>query len=97
MPDQEVIPKGKTQEDLDEARLQYEKVFYELKRLTSKAAAKMWEPRIKKHNKEVEDLFEKKLENAIESSQKEGEPFTHQKYLNLVKSYWKDLYIFDAH
>lgn len=97
MPEQEVIPKGKSQEALDEARLQYEKVYYELKRLTSKAAAKIWEPRIKAHNKEVSDLFEIKLESSIKQAQKEGKSFTHQQYLKLVKSWWKDLYIFDAY
>jgi len=97
MPEQEIIPKAKRQEELDEARLQYEKIYYELKRLTSKAAAKIWEPRIKVHNKEVDDLFEKKLEQAINDAKKEGKSFSHQQYLKLVKSYWKDLYIFDAY
>ena len=94
MPEQEVIPKAKSQDALDEARLQYEKMYYELKRRTSKAAAKIWEPRIKQHNKEVEDLFEKKLEQAIATAKKEGSVFSHQQYLKLVKDFWKQLYIF---
>ena len=97
MPEQEVIPKGNSQEVLDEARLQYEKMYYELKRRISKAAVKIWEPRIKQHNKEVTDLFETKLEQAIDLSKKEGRSFSHQQYLKLVKDFWKKLYIFDAY
>ena len=37
MPEQEIIPESKSQEALDEARLQYEKMYYELKRRMSKA------------------------------------------------------------
>jgi len=96
MPEQEVIPKGKSQQELDEARLQYEKMYYELKRRMSKAAAKIWEPRIKQHNKEVTDLFENKLEESIKNAKQEGKSFTHQQYLKLVKDFWKKLYIFDA-
>ncbi len=97
MPEQEVIPKGNKQEELDEARLQYEKMYYELKRSTSSSAAKIWEPRIKQHNKEVTDLFEKKLEIAISEARKEGKAFSHQQYLKLVKDFWKSLYIFDMY
>ena len=96
MPEQEVIPKGNRQEVLDEARLQYEKMYYELKRRTSISAAKIWEPRIKDHNKEVTDLFEIKLENAINEAKKIGKSFSHQQYLKLVKDFWKKLYVFDA-
>ncbi len=96
MPEQEIIPKGNKQEELDEARLQYEKMYYELKRRTSINAAKIWEPRIKQHNEEVTDLFENKLENAINSAKLKGSSFTHQQYLKLVKDFWKRLYIFDA-
>jgi DNA-binding NtrC family response regulator len=93
---QETLPKEKSQEALDEARLQYEKMYYELKRRTSSNVAKIWAPRIKQHNKEVTDLFEKKLENAITEAHHEEKPFSHQEYLKLVKSYWKELYIFEV-
>lgn len=96
MSEQDIIPKGKSQVELDEARLQYEKMYYELKRRTSSTAAKIWEPRIKQHNKEVTDLFEKKLENSIMKAQQEGKSFSHQQYLMLVKNYWKKFFIFDA-
>jgi len=97
MPEQEIIPKEKSQEVLNEARLQYEKMYYELKRRESKVAAKIWEPRIKQHNKEVTDLFEIKLEDAINKAKADGRVFTHQQYLKLVKDFWKKLYIFDAY
>ena len=96
MPEQEVIPKGNRQEVLDEARLQYEKMYYELKRRTSINAAKIWEPRIKQHNEEVTDLFENKLEESINNAKQDGKSFTHQQYLKLVKNFWKRLYIFEA-
>ncbi len=94
---QEIISKEKKQDALDEARLQYEKMYYELKRRLSNNAAKIWEPRIKKHNEEVTDLFEKKLELAINESREEGKSFSHQQYLKLVKDFWKGLYIFDMY
>ena len=92
---QEILPKEKGQEALDEARLQYEKMYYELKRSTSSNTVKIWTPRIKQHNKEVTDLFERKLENAITEAHQENKSFSHQEYLKLVKSFWKKLYIFE--
>ena len=96
MSEQDIIPKEKWQAELDEARLQYEKMYYELKRRTSINAAKIWEPRIKDHNKEVTDLFDIKLENAINEAKKIGKSFSHQQYLKLVKDFWKKLYVYDA-
>ena len=77
MSEQNLIPKEKRQAELDEARLQYEKMYYE-------------------HNKEVTDLFEIKLENAINEAKMIGKSFSHQQYLKLVKDFWKKLYVYDA-
>ena len=96
MSEQDIIPKEKNQVEVDESRLQYEKMYYELKRRTSISVAKIWEPRIKEHNKEVTELFEIKLENTINEAKNEGKSFTHQQYLALVKNFWKRLYIFEA-
>ena len=91
----ELLEEYKIKRLYEEARLQYEKVYLELKRKILSNKANILKPQIERHNQKVVDYFERKLEKAVNDGRKKGVSFTRGQYIKLLKHFHDRLYIFD--
>ncbi|MBN1803236.1 MAG: hypothetical protein JW891_17125 [Candidatus Lokiarchaeota archaeon] len=81
--------------EIKEARLQYEKVYLDLKKKMLGKKKKSINPLIEEHNKKVVEYFEDLLEEQTKAAQKKGGKFTNEDYMRLVKDFWNRMYVFD--
>ncbi|MFX1276439.1 MAG: hypothetical protein ACFFAT_15540 [Promethearchaeota archaeon] len=90
----EVFKKRK-EKYMEEASLQYEKVYLELKLKIMEKNKEKLRPLIKKHNNKVIDYFEKRLSEEVNKAERQGKNFKTPEYVKLVKDFWDRLYIFE--
>ncbi|MFX1237772.1 MAG: hypothetical protein ACFFAS_10235 [Promethearchaeota archaeon] len=92
---QDEILKKESQKEFVEARLQYEKVYLELKRKILGSKNHQLKSVIEEHNKKVVEYYHNLLKERNNEAKQTGIQFTNQDHQRLVKELWKRMYVFE--